>query len=29
MIDIINGGDFIGTSIKMREQKKREERRIE
>jgi isopentenyl phosphate kinase len=29
MIDIINGGDFIGTSIKMQEQKKQEERGIE
>jgi isopentenyl phosphate kinase len=29
MIDIINGGDFIGTSIKMQEQKKQEERSIE
>ena len=29
MIDIINGSDFIGTSIKMQEQKKHEERSIE
>jgi isopentenyl phosphate kinase len=29
MIDIINGSDFIGTSIKMQEQQKQEERSIE
>jgi isopentenyl phosphate kinase len=29
MVDIINGGDFIGTSIKMQERKKQEERGIE
>ena len=29
MIDIINGSDFIGTSIKMQEQQKQEEGSIE
>jgi isopentenyl phosphate kinase len=29
MVDIINGGDFIGTSIKMQKRKKQEERGIE